>query len=105
MKPYYDINKINPNKLYKIKIKERKRTMTDYDYIFTFKAKTATTYITDQDKKHFRIIATLALAKNGQIERLLDSKFVEKFTFDKQKKVATYAIRILKERKVKYAES
>ena len=80
--------------------------MTDYDFIFTFKAKGETNYISEQDKKHFRIFATLALAKNGQIERLIDNKFVEKFTFDKEKKIATYAIRILKERTVvKYAES
>lgn len=80
--------------------------MIDYDFIFTFKAKGETNYITDQDKRHFRIIATLALAKNGQIERLIDNKFVEKFSYDNEKKIATYAIRIIKERKVvKYAES
>lgn len=79
--------------------------MTEQDYLFTFKAKQDTTYISEQDKKHFRIIATLVIAKKGEIDRLLNSQFAETFKFDNETKIATYGIRILKERKVKYAES
>ena len=81
------------------------KELMKYDYVLEFKAMKGQTVMTDQDKKHIRIFATLQLAKEQKIEHILNHKFVESFYFDKEKKIAYYCIRILKQRGVQYAES
>ena len=61
--------------------------------------------ISDQDKKHMRVIAILQMAKEGTIPLIMNSEFTEKFYFDKEHQTAIYEIRIKKERKKdKYAD-
>lgn len=62
--------------------------------------------ITEQDRKHVRIMAILEIANNGLIEKMINEDFVEDFEFDKEKQVVYYKVRFIKEREsVKYADS
>ena len=82
------------------------KELSKYDYVLEFKAMKGQNVMTDQDKKHIRIVATLQLAKEHKIEFILNHQFTESFLFDKETKIAYYCLRIRKERKVvKYADS
>lgn len=54
--------------------------------------------LTEQDKKHIRIMAILEIAKGGIIQKLIDEAFVEEFEFDVEKQVVYYKVRFIKER-------
>ena len=54
--------------------------------------------LTEQDKKHIRIMAILEIAKGGIIKKLIDEAFVEEFEFDVEKQVVYYKVRFIKER-------
>ena len=54
--------------------------------------------LTEQDKKHIRIMAILEIAKGGIIQKLIDEAFVEEFDFDVEKQVVYYKVRFIKER-------
>ena len=82
----------------------RKEEILKYDYVFEFKPKTQKIYLSDQDKKHMRIIAMLKLIAQKEIERLLKTCFTESFKFEKETQTAYYLIRISK-RGLQYADS
>lgn len=74
------------------------------DYVVAFIKKTKEDKIDQidaQDKLHVRIMANLQMAKEGFIEKIMNSKFKEKFYFDKEKQTIYYVIKIIRERKVK----
>lgn len=54
--------------------------------------------LTEQDKKHIRIMAILEIARSGIIRKLIDEAFVEEFEFDVEKQVVYYKVRFIKER-------
>ena len=54
--------------------------------------------LTEQDKKHVRIMAILEIARGGIIQKLIDEAFVEEFEFDVEKQVVYYKVRFIKER-------
>lgn len=54
--------------------------------------------LTEQDKKHIRIMAILEIARNGVIQKMIDEAFVEEFEFDVEKQVVYYKVRFIKER-------
>ena len=54
--------------------------------------------LTEQDKKHIRIMAILEIAKGGIIRKLIDEAFVEEFEFDVEKQTVYYKVRFIKER-------
>ena len=56
-------------------------------------------YLSEQDKKHMRIIAVLKMAQNGEVDAIINHAFSEKFHFDKESQTAIYEIKLIKERK------
>ena len=54
--------------------------------------------LTEQDKKHIRIMAILEIARNEVIQKMIDEAFVEEFEFDVEKQVVYYKVRFIKER-------
>lgn len=87
-------------------LEEILKNQDNYDLIIGFKAKRIKDKITNQDKKHIRIMAILKMAKEGIIEKLMSVKFNESFVFDEEEQVAYYRIKFIKERKdqTKYAD-
>lgn len=63
-------------------------------------------FLSEQDKKHMRIIAILKMAKEGCIDAIMNHAFSEKFKFDEENQTAIYEIRLIQERrKPIYADS
>ena len=86
-------------------IKELLKTFKPSDKIqLHFNSKTFASEITDQDKKHCRIIAILQLARTEPetLDYILNHSFRESFKYDKEKSELTYEIRFIKERRTKY---
>ena len=70
-------------------------------HVFKRKETERIEFLSDQDKKHMRIIAILKMAKEGVIENIMNNEFTEKFTFDKEEQTAIYEIRIKKRKEGK----
>ena len=81
-------------------IKELLKAVKPSDKItFCFKQKKPIEKLTDQDKKHTRIIAILNLAHDQEtINYILNHSFTESFKYDKEKGELIYEIRFIKER-------
>ena len=77
----------------------------NYDFVLVFVPKSEMLTLTDQDKKHIRIMAILRLAKDGQIDKILNVNFTESFSIDTEHKVVLYKIKIIRERKKHYADA
>lgn len=76
-----------------------------YDFVIGFKSKEKRNIMTDQDKKHIRIMAILQIAKNGSIEQIMNSEFTEKFIYDKEDQMAYYCIKLIRRKEgKKYAD-
>lgn len=76
-----------------------------YEFVIGFKSKEQRKSITDQDKKHIRIMAILQIAKNGSIEKIMDSEFTEKFIYDEEDQMAYYCIKLVRRKEgKKYAD-
>ena len=75
-----------------------------YEFVIGFKSKEQRKSITDQDKKHIRIMAILQIANNGSIGEILDSEFTEKFIYDEEDQMAYYCIKIKRKEGKKYAD-
>lgn len=73
-----------------------------YVFAYEFKKDGEMTF-DDQDRKHIRMLSILQLAHNREaVEYILRHKFSESFKVDKDRKMAYYKIRIIKERRKKY---
>ena len=75
-----------------------------YEFIIGFKAKHIVKFMSDQDKKHIRILATMQLIRDKQIEHILNNEFSEKFIFDDEKQTAYYCIKFIRKEGQKYAD-
>ena len=53
--------------------------------------------MTEQDKKHIRIIATLKFARDGVLQDILDHEFTEQFKYIKEREVVAYIVTLKKE--------
>ena len=83
----------------------KEELFSKYEFVVGFKPKNDLKIMTDQDKKHIRILAILQLAHDNQVEKILNANFNEKFYYDQENKMAYYCIKIQRERKdVKYAD-
>lgn len=83
---------------------DEKLTIND-DYVVVFKYKRdRIEKLTEQDKKHIRIMAILRIAKDGCISTIMNHAFTERFSFDNDKQICIYAIKLIKERKKHYAD-
>ena len=80
-------------------IKELLKAVRPSDKIsFCFKPKKPIDQLTDQDKKHTRIIAILNLAHDQEtINYILNHKFKESFKFNKETGELIYEIKFIKE--------
>lgn len=74
-----------------------------YEIVIGFKSKQDKNYIDDQDKKHIRIMSILQIAKNGNIEEIMNREFTEKFIYDKEDQTAYYCIKFKRKVVKKYA--
>ena len=73
------------------------------DIAIAFKSKSGLDKITDQDKKHVRIMAILQLAHDRELMNyIINHDFTESFKYDKENKTLIYKIRFIKERRTKY---
>ena len=75
-----------------------------YEIVIGFKSKQDKKFIDDQDKKHIRIMSILHIAKNGNIEKIMNSEFTEKFIYDKEDQTVYYCIKIKRKVVKKYAD-
>lgn len=83
-----------------------KKIQLKYDYFVGVNAKDKDKVtLTEQDKNHIRIIAILELAKQGQIDFILNHNFTECFKYDKKEKRAYYCINMIRKEKETYADS
>lgn len=77
-----------------------------YDYVLGYKRKDHIDKLSHQDKLHVRAFAILQLARDGQIEYILNHDFTEAFEFDKESQICYYKIKIIKRKEgnTKYAD-
>ena len=75
-----------------------------YDIVIGFKSKQDRITISDQDKKHIRIMAILQIAKSGQIKEIMDREFDEKFIYDNKEQMAYYCVKFKRKEGRKYAD-
>ena len=82
------------------------KTLSDnYDYVIGCKKKDGDNFMSEQDKKHIRILAILQLARDQQIDYVLHHKFNEKFVYDTDNQMGYYCIKIIKGKEgKKYAD-
>ncbi len=79
------------------KLKSQKRNFFAYGFE---KIKRLNEKVTDQDKKHCRLIAIAKMCENAETFNYVKSKeFEEKFLFDEEKHVLYYVILIKQDRK------
>ena len=87
------------------KLRQMIKELLKYDITIGFKSKHQHEFITDQDKKHIRIMSILQIAKNGQIDEIMNREFTEKFIYDKEDRMAYYCIRFCRRKEGKnYAD-
>ena len=75
-----------------------------YEFIIGFHSKRSVKAMTEQDKRHIRILGILQLSRDNQIKNILDKEFVEKFIFDEENQVAYYCIKFIRKEGKKYAD-
>lgn len=85
---------------------DTKELSKKYEFVVGFNRKEdkPVKHLSEQDKKHIRILATLQLAKDRQIQHLLDNEFVEHFLFDEEKQIGYYCVRLIRKRGKDYAD-
>ena len=75
-------------------------------HVFKRKEEEKINYLSDQDKKHMRIIAIVQMLNEGTLDSIINHAFTEKFVFVKESQTAIYEIKLIKERKKTiYADS
>ena len=85
-------------------IKELLKAVMPSDEIkLVFKNKLGNATLTDQDKKHIRIIAIIELAHDRDLMNyILNHSFKESFKLDEKKQEVIYTIKFIKERSKNY---
>ena len=68
-----------------------------FTLVFHRKQKNSGYTITEQDKKHIRMIATLKFARDGVIQEILDHEFTETFKYIKERDEVVYTVKLKKE--------
>ena len=86
--------------------KDKPKSPTRFINIFKPKNGQVIKYLSDQDKKHIRIISIIKMAQSGDINAIINHAFTEKFKFDEKSQTVIYEIKLIEERnKTIYADS